>query len=111
MYEKKRLASELFHGRCSGCHKPYGPGFAYHHLEYDENRKTSKDFSNTIAYNRYILGEVSALPERFVLFCRGCHNRCDNFMTGMALIPKDTLARLYVIAFMSKPKPRRPRKS
>ncbi len=105
--EKRKIAHDLFHGRCSGCHKLYASGFAYHHLDYDPDRKSSKDFKNTVLYNAYVLGEVVTFPERFVLFCKGCHNRMDNFKTGMSKVPKDTLARLYVIAFMSKGKPRR----
>ena len=108
--EKRKIAHDLFHGRCGGCHRPYGSGFAYHHLDYNPDRKSSKDFKNTISYNRYILGEVLAFPARFYLLCRGCHHRIDNFMVGMSLVPKDTLARLYLIAFLSQPKPRKPRR-
>lgn len=109
--EKRDIAVQLFHGRCGGCHKPYGKGFAYHHLDYDPDRKSSKDFKSTIDYNRYVLGEVRAYPQRFYLLCRGCHNRIDNFKTGMSLVKKDTLARLYIIAFRSQIKPRKPRRA
>ena len=109
--EKKRIAYVLFEFRCFGCRKPYGDGknFAYHHQDYDESRKTYKDFKSTIEYNRYVLGEVITFPERFVLFCKSCHNRMDNFKTGMSLVPKDTLTRLYMTALLSKPKLRRTR--
>jgi len=108
--EKKRIAYVLFEFRCFGCRKEYGKGFAYHHQDYDETRKTHKDFSNTIDYNRYVLSEVATFPERFALFCKSCHNRMDNFKTGMSLIPKDTLTRLYMVAMLSKPKLRKSRK-
>ncbi len=107
--EKKRIAYVLFEYRCFGCRKPYDTGFAYHHQDYDKDRKTSKDFKNTIEYNRYVLGEVITFPERFVLFCKSCHNRMDNFKTGMSLVPKDVLTRLYMVALVSKPKLRRTR--
>jgi len=109
--EKKQVAIDCFEDRCSGCYRPYenGKGWAYHHMEYDERRKTHKDFPTTIKYNRYILGEVRTFPERFTLFCKPCHNRMDNFKTGMSLLPKNTLTRLYMIALLSKPKPRRTR--
>ncbi len=107
--EKKRIAYVLFEYRCFGCRKPYAKGFAYHHQDYDKNRKTSKDFKNTILYNRYVLGEVITFPNRFVLFCKSCHNRMDNFKTGMSLVPKDTLTRLYMVALTSQPKLRKSR--
>jgi len=108
---KKDIAVEFYADKCSGCFKEYGEGkwFAYHHMDYDPERKTSKEFRNTILYNRYVLGEVSTFPERFVLVCKSCHNRLDNYKTGMALVPKDTLTRLYMIAFLSKPKLRKTR--
>jgi len=109
--EKKRIAYVLFEYRCFGCRKSYGDGknFAYHHQDYDKDRKTSKDFKNTIEYNRYVLGEVITFPKRFVLFCKSCHNRMDNFKTGMSLVSKDTLTRLYMVALLSEPKLRKTR--
>jgi len=106
---KKQIAIDLFEDRCFGCRKPYGKNFAYHHQDYDENRKTSKDFKNTIDYNRYVLGEVATFPERFALFCKSCHNRMDNFKTGMSLVPKDVLTRLFMVAMLSQPKLRKTR--
>lgn len=107
IHAKERIANELFEGRCFGCRKPYGKAFAYHHQDYDETRKTHKDFPNTISYNRYVLSEVVTFPNRFVLFCKSCHNRMDNFRTGMSLVPKDTLTRLYMVALLSQPKLRK----
>lgn len=106
---KAKIARELFEDRCFGCRKEFGKEFAYHHQDYDDKRKTYKDFKSTIEYNRYVLGEVVTFPNRFVLFCKSCHNRMDNFKTGMSLVPKDTLTRLYMVALLSKPKLRKSR--
>ncbi len=103
---KARIAHELFLGICNDCKRKYRPNFSFHHLDYDPNRKTYKDFSGTLTYNRYVIPEVVAYPESFELLCRACHNRIDNYMTGLSKVPKDTLARLYVTAFMTTKKPR-----
>jgi len=103
---KARIGHELFGGICNDCKKKYQSNFAFHHLDYDPDRKTYKDFKGTLTYNRYILPEVVAFPQHFELLCRACHNRIDNYMTGLSKVPKDTLARLYVTAFMTTKKPR-----
>ena len=106
---KAKIAKDLFEDRCFGCRKKYGAFFAYHHQDYDKNRKTSKEFKGTIDYNRYVLSEVATFPERFALFCKSCHNRMDNYKTGMSLVPKDTLTRLFMVAMISQPKLRKAR--
>jgi len=108
--EKKRVAKELFEGRCYICRKPFGKGFAFHHEDYVEGRKTHKDFPNTIDYNRYILPEVIVYPERFWCLCKTDHARIDHWRSGMlAHLPKDVLARLFLVAYRTIPKPKRTR--
>ena len=108
--EKLRVARELFEGRCYVCRKPFGNGFAFHHNEYDPNRKTHKDFKNTIDYNRYVLPEVIAHAERFYLLCKICHARIDQPRYGyLGHITKDRLERLFEVARKTIPGPRKTR--
>jgi hypothetical protein len=108
--EKKRVALEFFDGKCFVCPKKYGKGFAYHHVEYDPTRKTHSDFKTTIEYNRYVLPEIIAEPDRFYLLCKTCHARVDHWRSGqLGHLPKDQLARLFMVAYRTIPKPRKPR--
>jgi len=108
--EKRRVAIELFAGRCYICLRPFQPGFAFHHREYDPERKTHKDFKNTIEYNRYVIPEVVAYPERFRLLCKVCHARIDQPRYGyLGHIDKGRLARLYEVANETIPGPRKTR--
>jgi len=108
--EKKRLANSLFKGQCYVCRKPFGKGFAFHHIEYDPARRTHKDFPNTIEYNRYLIPEVIMYPERFYCLCKGCHAKIDNWRSGqLGHINKEQLARLFLVAYQTIPKPRKAR--
>lgn len=110
LQEKKRVAEELFEDRCFICRKPYGKGFAFHHEIYDESRKTHSDFPNTIAYNRYVLPEIIASPERFWLLCKICHAKIDQPRFGyLGHMDKDKLARLFLVAQRTTPKPKKTR--
>lgn len=105
--EKRRVAIELFEGRCYICRKNYGKGFAYHHKEYDPFRKTHSDFRSTVDYNRYVLPEIVTYPQRFRLLCKICHARIDQPRYGyLGHIADDKLDRLYEVAKETIPKPR-----
>jgi glycosyltransferase involved in cell wall biosynthesis len=108
VYAKKReIAEKLYRGWCWGCHKFYENNFAFHHIEYDPLRKTHKDFPNTVNYNRYIIPEVIAYPERFRLACKVCHARNDQPRYGyLGHMKKDKLIRVFIMAFETIPKPR-----
>ena len=109
--EKKRIADEYFEGRCYICEKKFGKGFAYHHLDYDPERKNHKDFKNTVDYNRYVLPEVEAYPERFYLLCRICHARIDQPRYGyLGHIDKERLERLFEVARKTIPGPKKKRR-
>ena len=108
VYVKKReIAENLFGGKCWGCHKFYENNFAFHHKEYDPLRKTHKDFPNTVNYNRYIIPEVIAYPERFRCVCPVCHARNDQPRYGyLGHMKKDKLIRAFIMGFETIPKPR-----
>lgn len=73
--KKKEIAVELFGGKCFFCPKKYGKYFSFHHLNYDPTRKTYKDFNNnTVKYHVYLIPEILANPQRFLLVCRGHHD-------------------------------------
>jgi len=108
--EKRRIAHDLFEGRCYICWRNYGNGFAFHHKEYDPTRKTHKNFKNTIDYNRYILPEVITFSDRFYLLCKICHARIDQPRYGyLGHMAKDKLERLYQVAKETVPEPRKTR--
>jgi len=104
---KQKIAIEYFDGECFICHKSYGKWFAYHHKEYDPRRKTHADFKNTTEYNRYVIPEVIANPERFRLLCKVCHARIDQPRRGyLGHLKKDILIRTFIAALETIPKPR-----
>jgi hypothetical protein len=72
--EKAKVADELYANKCFLCNKKFGKYFSYHHLNYREDRKTYKDFGDTIQYHKYVLPEIKGQPERFILLCRGHHD-------------------------------------
>ena len=109
--EKERIAREVFEGRCFICQLKYGKGFAFHHLEYDPERKTHNDFKNSHEYNAYIFPELLEFPYRFYLLCKICHARIDQPRYGyLGHIAKDRLERLYIVARATIPGPKKPRK-
>lgn len=74
LLEKKRIAQELFGGRCAVCLKPYGKGFSFHHIEYRSDRLRSRDFKTTVTYHIYVLPEIKDEPWRFLLVCQAHHH-------------------------------------
>jgi hypothetical protein len=106
--EKERIAHEHFAGQCFICQLKYGSGFAFHHLEYDPERKTHKDFKSSLEYNVYMFPEILEFPYRFYLLCRICHARIDQPRYGfLGHISKDRLERLYIVARDTIPGPRK----
>jgi len=105
--KKLEVATTYYDAMCFVCRKPYGMWFAFHHKRYDPKRKTHADFKNTTEYNRYVIPEVVANPERFRLLCKVCHSRIDQPRRGyLGHLKKDILIRTFVAAFETIPKPR-----
>ncbi len=77
LVKKKEIAINLFGGRCFFCPKKYGKYFSFHHLNYDPNRKTYRDFPSTVSYHRYLIPEILADPSRFLLCCRAHHDKLE----------------------------------
>ncbi len=91
--EKKKVADDLFGGRCEGCRRSYGSGFAFHHLKYYDDEKTYCDFTSSKEYNKYLLPIVRKRPHDFSLLCRKCHFLISNW--GKYAPPKfDRLAKI-----------------
>lgn len=68
------MANELFDLQCFVCHKTYGKGFSFHHVNYRPGRFRYSHFNNTINYHRYVLPEIRAEPHRFLLLCKAHHH-------------------------------------
>ena len=70
--ELKEQAASWFNHKCSVCKKKKKV-MQFHHLEYQEGEKTSKDFKNNLDYQIYILPIVDERPEDFEYLCRSDH--------------------------------------
>ncbi len=96
--EKKKVADDLFDGRCDGCKRSYGRGFAYHHKVYVLGEKTYRDFKDTVSYNRYLLPIVRQRPRDFSLLCKQCHH----VITRLSRYHRDKFDRIVKIVNESR---------
>ena len=68
----KQVAARLFGDVYSICKKK-NKVMQFHHTEYDEDKKTHRDFENNLDYQSYILPIVISRPQEFEYLCRGDH--------------------------------------
>lgn len=87
-----------FDGKCYVCHKKFGKYFLFHHKSYVTGEKVYRDFSNTIAYNAYILPLIKKDPNRFTLLCRKHHNVIEK----LKKFAPDKLERIFKVVKESK---------
>ena len=69
IYSKKLECAPLFSSKCGCCHKKFGKGFLYHHVNYYENGVVYSDKE----YHEKIYDEIKAKPQDFMLLCTKCH--------------------------------------
>lgn len=67
-----------FKSRCAICHtKRSKSGFTFHHLWYNNNEKTYKDFRDPLAYYEYLGPIIRANPKQFVYLCSDHHQALE----------------------------------
>ena len=66
-------AAQQYGLQCFVCHRPYGPRFQFHHVEYPSGWKTYRDFKTNAKYNEYIMPRIMEHPDVFLLLCKSCH--------------------------------------
>ena len=72
---KKYLAEKLYHNRCYVCRKPFGKGFAFHHLWYEPIDAVYHNFNgNSNKYHIQLEKFIISNPKRFLLLCKPHHH-------------------------------------
>ena len=67
-----------FKSRCAICHaKRSRSGFTFHHLYYNPDEKTYKDFSDALAYYEYLAPIIRQTPHQFVYLCSAHHQALE----------------------------------
>ncbi|MGI0022529.1 MAG: hypothetical protein ACRD9Q_06685 [Nitrososphaeraceae archaeon] len=97
MHKMKREAAEIYGSICEICHKKYGRGFLFHHLNYVFGEYTYRDFEDTVKYNLYVIPIVLKNPKRFILLCKKCHTT----VTRLKQREKNNLLRLLLVVWMT----------
>ena len=69
IYQKKLELAPLFGSKCGICHKRFGKGFVYHHVNYFDNGTVYSDKE----YHDKIYIEIQKNPENFMLLCKKDH--------------------------------------
>ena len=63
-----------FKNRCYVCRKPFGKGFAFHHVYYIQNDVKYSDFKTSLAYHVALEPLIKSNPSRFLLLCKAHHH-------------------------------------
>tara|TARA_R110000824_G_scaffold218440_4_gene405129 strand:+ start:39 stop:407 length:369 start_codon:yes stop_codon:yes gene_type:complete len=78
-YIEKLRVARLFRSTCALCGGKLKPNtkrkinFTFHHLAYNPEEKTYRNFKNSKQYNEYILPIIRANPKNFLLLHKKCH--------------------------------------
>ena len=99
LLEKKKIACDLYEGRCFICRRNYGKYFGFHHKDYEDDDLKSTDFRGTIWYHCYLLEIVLNHPERFWLLCNRCH-----FLMFLADLSDERFDRLAEVVRSTAPR-------
>ena len=68
---KREVASMAqFDLKCGVCHRKYGKYFVFHHKQYIDSDKIYSDFSDTYAYNEYVLPIIKNLSDKLNLIIK-----------------------------------------
>ena len=71
--KREVAAMPQFDLKCAVCHRKFGKYFVFHHIRYLDSDKIYSDFSDTFAYNEYVLPIIKKDPNRFALLCKKHH--------------------------------------
>ena len=63
-----------FKNRCYVCRKPFGKGFAFHHIWYIINDVKYSDYKDSLKYHIQLEELILQNPKRFLLLCRVHHH-------------------------------------
>tara|TARA_B100000029_G_scaffold212506_1_gene210533 strand:+ start:2000 stop:2395 length:396 start_codon:yes stop_codon:yes gene_type:complete len=96
---KREVASmPQFDLKCGVCHRKYGKYFVFHHKQYLDSDKIYSDFSDTYAYNEYVLPIIKKDPNRFALLCKKHHTSIER----LKMFTPENFERLIKIARESR---------
>lgn len=96
--DSKRATAKIYGSKCFVCLKPFGKGFAFHHLWYLPNEKIYKDFKTGAEYEKHVIKEILNNPKRFILLCKKHHSAVEI----MKRYKPETMERLYSAVTMSR---------
>ena len=91
-------AMARFDLKCAVCHRKYGKYFVFHHIRYLDSDKIYSDFSDTYAYNEYVLPIIKKDPNRFALLCKKHHTSVER----LKMFTKENYERLIKLASESR---------
>ena len=91
-------AMPQFDLKCAVCHRKYGKWFVFHHKRYLNSDKIYSDFSDTHAYNEYVLPIIRKDPNRFALLCKKHHTSVER----LKMFSPDNFKRLINVAKESR---------
>lgn len=69
IFKLKEKAARHYDSKCFVCQSRFRRGFTFHHLWYENNQKTYRDFKNGDDYNEYVVKIVEKKPDQFLLLC------------------------------------------
>lgn len=88
-----------FKNRCYVCHcESAKQGMTFHHLWYEDNELTYKDFPNSLEYYSYLESKVRDNQKRFLYLCNTHHQA----VTRLARFRKQFQLRLIMAARMTQ---------
>ena len=91
IYELKKKLARIKRSRCYICHRPFGKGFAFHHVYYDG---FEPDYRNTDLYWNYVSKQITNTPRQFYLLCKPHHYLIDRYLKRMG---NDKFRRVVVV--------------
>lgn len=104
--DKRKVAIELFEGRCFCCHRPISKIiFQFHHLEYKEGEKKflKKLYKESIFKHwEYVKKTIYDEPDRFVVVCRYDHSIVSMRTKSAKPEGRITLIRIALVGLLTK---------
>ena len=76
----------------------YRKGFTFHHVYYINNDIRYDDYTDPLAYNQDLAGEIEKNPKRFIFLC----NKDHYIVTRLISMNNDRRDRLLQVAGMNK---------
>jgi hypothetical protein len=102
--DKRRVAIELFEGRCFCCHRKVNEiVFQFHHLEYLDGEKAILDRlykESAFKYWEFVKPTIYENPDRFMVLCRYDHKLIS--LRTKSEKGKKTFIRLLLAVLLTK---------